>query len=40
MRFAAEFYALKNKANNIDMRLAAISMTDEPPAVESYLELE
>ena len=23
MRFAAEFYALKNKANNIDMRLAA-----------------
>lgn len=40
MRFAAEFYALKNKAINADMRLAAISMTGEPPIVESYLELE
>lgn len=40
MRFAAEFYALKNKSKNMNMRLAAISMTGQSPVVESYLELE
>jgi len=39
MKFAAEYYALKNKLNNTDLRLAAISMTGSPPKVENFLEI-
>ncbi len=39
MKFAAEFYTLKNKLNNTDMRLVAVSVADDPPVVVDYLEI-
>jgi ribonuclease HII len=39
MKFAAEYYALKNKLKNHNLRLAAIDMTGNPPTVKTYLEL-
>jgi len=38
MKFAAEYYVLSNKLNDVDLRLAAISLTGEPPIVEIFLE--
>ncbi len=39
MKFAAEYYALKNKVINTDMRLAAIDVTGQPPVVQCFLKL-
>ena len=40
MRFAARIYASHRKLRDIDMKLAVMSLTGEPPAVEVFLELE
>jgi ribonuclease HII len=37
MRFAAKFYAQSNKLTDIDLQLAAISLTGEAPAVEEFV---
>lgn len=39
MKFAAEFYATSNKINNTDLRLAAITLSGQPPIVEQFLEV-
>ncbi len=39
MKFAAEFYALSNQISDTNLRLAAISLTGQPPIVETFLEL-
>jgi ribonuclease HII len=39
MKFAAEYYALKNKIKDTNMRLAAIDMTGQPPLVLDFLKL-
>ena len=39
MKFAAEFYALSNQILDTNLRLAAISLTGQPPIVETFLEL-
>lgn len=39
MKFAAEYYALKNNLNNTSMRLAAMSITGNQPTIDSFLEL-
>ncbi len=40
MKFAAEFYVLANKLSSTNMRLAAASVTGDPPEVEIFLEVE
>ncbi len=40
MKFAAEFYILANKLPDIDLRLAAISLSGQPPAIEDFLEVQ
>lgn len=39
MKFAAEYYVLSNNLPDINMRLAAISMSSQPPIVELFLEV-
>lgn len=39
MKFAAEYYALKNKLDDVDLRLTAISMTGSPARLEKFLEI-
>lgn len=39
MRFAAEFYALSQKIDNTNLRLAAMSLSGQPPVVETFLEV-
>jgi len=39
MKFAAEYYALKNKITNSDMRLAVIAVSGSPAVVDKYLEV-
>jgi ribonuclease HII len=39
MKFAAEYYALKNKVKNTNLRLAAIDVTGQPPSVQDFLKL-
>jgi ribonuclease HII len=39
MKFAAEFYAFKNKLKGVNLRLAAIDVSGNPPKVNNYLEL-
>ena len=39
MKFAAEYYALKNNIKDTNLRLAAIDMTGQPPAVQDFLKL-
>lgn len=39
MRFAAEFYVLNNQISDTNLRLAAISLSGQPPEVESFLEV-
>lgn len=39
MKFAAEYYALKNNLKNTSLRLAAIDVTGQPPIVKNYLKL-
>ena len=40
MKFAAKFYAHANKVDEKDLRLAAISLTGESPAIETFLVLD
>ena len=37
MKYAAEFYAVAHRLKDVDIQLAAISMTGEPPEVELFL---
>lgn len=39
MKFAAEYYAVKYKIQDTNLRLAAIDVTGQPPQVQSFLEL-
>jgi len=39
MDFAAKYYALKNQLNDTDLRLAALSVTGQPPKVKTFLEV-
>jgi ribonuclease HII len=39
MKFAAEYYALKNKLKDTNLRLAAIDVTGQPPIVQNFLKL-
>ena len=39
MKFAAEFYMLSNKLSDINMRLAAISLSGQPPIIDTFLEV-
>lgn len=39
MKFAAEFYALKNRLKDINLRLVAIDVAGTPPQVKTHLEL-
>ncbi len=40
MKFAAEFYALSNQISDTNLRLSAISLTGQPPIVETFLEVQ
>jgi len=40
MKFAARVYASYRKLHEIDLKLAVMSLTGEPPSVETFLELE
>lgn len=39
MKFAAEYYALKNGLKNTNLRLVAVDVTGIPPKVKTHLEL-
>ncbi|MDB5186574.1 MAG: putative Ribonuclease [Candidatus Saccharibacteria bacterium] len=39
MKFAAEYYALKNNVKDTNLRLAAIDVSGQPPVVKNYLKL-
>jgi ribonuclease HII len=39
MKFAAEYYVLKNKVKDTNLRLAAIDVTGQPPSVCDFLQL-
>ncbi len=39
MKFAAEYYALKNKITSDDMRLSVVAISGSPAVVDSYLEI-
>ena len=39
MKFSAEFYALSQKISNTNLRLAAMSVSGQPPIVETFLEV-
>ncbi|HET8884354.1 MAG TPA: ribonuclease HII [Candidatus Saccharimonadales bacterium] len=39
MKFAAEYYVLKNNLQNYDLRLAAIDVSGQPPHVRDFLKL-
>jgi ribonuclease HII len=39
MKFAAEYYALKNKLTDTNLRLAVIDVSGQPPVVKNYLKL-
>lgn len=39
MKFAAEYYVLKNKVKDTNLRLAAIDVSGQPPVVKNYLKL-
>lgn len=39
MKFAAEFYTQSNKLTDLDLRLAAMALSGQPPIVETYLEI-
>jgi ribonuclease HII len=40
MKFAAKYYALSNKLNDVDLRLAVMSLSDKPPIVDDFLEIQ
>jgi ribonuclease HII len=39
MKFAAEYYALKNKLKDTNLRLGAIDVSGQPPVVRNFLKL-
>lgn len=39
MTFAAEYYAVKYNLKSLNLRLAAASVTGQPPTIETFLEL-
>lgn len=39
MKFAAEYYVVKYRLNELNLRLAAASVTGQPPEVEAFLQL-
>lgn len=39
MKFAAEYYALKNKLQDTNLRLAAVDVTGQPPIIQNFLKL-
>jgi len=39
MKFAAEYYALKNNLKNTNLRLAVVNASGDPPKVNTFLEL-
>jgi len=39
MKFAAEFYVLSNEIADVDLRLAVMSLSGQPPVVETFLEI-
>lgn len=39
MKFAVELYTLSKQITDIDLRLAAISVSGQPPTIESFLEV-
>ncbi|HMI08879.1 MAG TPA: ribonuclease HII [Candidatus Saccharimonadales bacterium] len=39
MKFAAEYYALKNNLKNTNLRLAVVHASGDPPKVNTFLEL-
>jgi ribonuclease HII len=39
MKFAAEYYALKNKVKDANLRLAAADVSGDPPQVKEFLKL-
>lgn len=39
MKFAAEYYALKNKLKETNLRLAAVDVSGQPPVVKHFLKL-
>jgi ribonuclease HII len=39
MKFAAEYYVLKNKLKDVNLRLAAIDVSGQPPVVQNFLKL-
>ncbi len=39
MKFAAEYYALKHKVKDTNLRLAAIDVSGQPPVVKNYLKI-
>ena len=39
MKFAAKYYALSNEIDDINLRLAVMSLNGQPPTVETFLEL-
>jgi ribonuclease HII len=39
MTFAAELYAVRNKLQNINLRLAAADVTGQPPVLKEFLEI-
>ncbi len=40
MKFAAKMYAQHKKLHDVDLRLAAVSLTGDPPKVETFLLIE
>lgn len=39
MKFAAEYYALSKDISNTNLRLAAITVSGQPPKVELFIEV-
>ncbi len=39
MKFAAKYYAQSNELTDIDLRLSVISLSGQPPVVETFLEV-
>lgn len=39
MKFASEYYVASHNVSDVDLRLATISLTDNPPVVEIFLEI-
>jgi ribonuclease HII len=40
MKFAAEFYVLSNQISDVNLRLAVMALSGEPPNVETFLEVQ